>query len=111
MRILVAPDKFKRSLGALQVAGNIAAGLRDVLPDAEVVILPIADGGEGTAEVIARARSGEWVTCTAHDALGRRIEGRYLRTGAGGPAVMEMSEAAGSWRLSPAELDPNRAST
>ena len=111
MRIVVAPDKFKGSLGAREVAENIAAGLRDVIRDAQVTLLPVADGGEGTAEVIGHARGGEWLTCSAHDALGRSIETRYRWIAATATAIMEMSEAAGSWRLAPGELNPNRANT
>jgi glycerate kinase len=111
MRILVAPDKFKGSLRAREVAASIAAGLRDVLPDADITLLPVADGGEGTAVVIAHVRGGEWKTCAAHDAIGRRVEARYFRIAGGGPAVMEMSEAAGMSRLRADELDPGRAST
>jgi glycerate kinase len=111
MRILIAPDKFKNSLGAREVADSIAVGLRDVLPDANIEIMPMADGGEGTASVIAEACGGEWVTCEAHDALGRAITARsaWLRERA--TAVLEMSEAAGLWRLSPNDRDPLRANT
>ena len=49
MRVLVAPDKFKGSLSARQVAENIALGIRDAIPDAQIEIAPVADGGEGTA--------------------------------------------------------------
>ncbi|MDP9004350.1 MAG: glycerate kinase, partial [Verrucomicrobiota bacterium] len=95
MRILVAPDKFKDSLGAREVAESIAAGLRDVLPAATIEIMPMADGGEGTASVIAEARGGEWLTCDAHDALGRAITARSVWLRERETAVMEMSEAAG----------------
>ena len=81
MRVLVAPDKFKGSLSARQVAENIALGIRDVIPDAQIEIAPVADGGEGTAEVICNARSGEWVTCRAHGPLGNPIEARYVWLG------------------------------
>ncbi len=77
MRILIAPDKFKGTLSAREVAENIAAGLREVFPDAKVDIVPMADGGEGTAEVISQALGGSWLTCKAHDPLGREIEARY----------------------------------
>ena len=69
VKILIAPDKFKGSLSAREVAENIALGLRDVLRDAEIAILPMADGGEGTAEVICNALGGSWVKCKAHDPL------------------------------------------
>src|SRR6059058_3466297 len=76
MRILIAPDKFKGSLSARQVAENIALGIGDIIPDAQIEIAPVADGGEGTAEVICNARGGEWVTCRAHGPLGDAIEVR-----------------------------------
>jgi glycerate kinase len=111
MKILIAPDKFKGALGAREVAENIATGLRDVLPDAKIEMVPMADGGEGTAEVICNARGGSWVQCKAHDPLGREIDARYAWIGEEKVAVMEMSEAAGMRRLSENERDPLRATT
>src|SRR5438445_6122944 len=132
MRILIAPDKFKGALNAPEVAESIAAGLREVLPDAEMDVAPMADGGEGTAEVICDALGGSWLKCKAHDPIGREIEARYafiqdhppspsrlhqkvtasqgLRRDRGKLAVMEMSEAAGMGRLSESERDPLGAS-
>jgi glycerate 2-kinase len=109
MRVLVAPDKFKGSLSAEQVAENIALGIRDVIPDAQVEIVPVADGGEGTAEVICNARGGEWVTCHAHGPLGNPIEARYVWLGES--AVIEMSEAAGLRSLKNGVRDILRANT
>ena len=111
MRILIAPDKFKGSLSAREVSDSIAAGLGDVLPDARIDIVPMADGGEGTAEVICDALGGSWLKCKAHDPLGREIEARYAWIDAQKLAVMEMSEAAGMRRLSESERDPLRANT
>jgi glycerate kinase len=111
MKILIAPDKFKGSLSAPEVAENIAAGLRDVLSDAKIDIAPMADGGEGTAEVISGALHGSWVNCKAHDPLSREIEARYSHITERKLAVMEMSEAAGMRRLQQAEYDVDLAST
>jgi glycerate kinase len=111
MRILIAPDKFKGSLNAREVAENIAKGLRDVVQDAKIDIVPMADGGEGTAEVICDARGGSWLHPNAHDPLGRDIDARYAWIQDRKLAVMEMSEAAGMRRLSEKERDPVRAST
>ena len=111
MRILIAPDKFKGSLGAREVAENIATGLRDILPEAKIDIVPMADGGEGTAEVICDALGGSWVNCPAHDPLGREIEARYVCIEEDKLAIMEMSEVAGIRRLSENERDPLRANT
>jgi glycerate kinase len=111
MKILIAPDKFKGSLSAREVADNIAKGLTDILPDAKIDIVPMADGGEGTAEVICDVLGGEWLTTRAHDALGREIDARYSYMVDRRLAVMEMSEAAGMRRLKPEEYDVDLAST
>ena len=111
MKILVAPDKFKGSLSAKEVAENIGRGLRDILQNARIGIMPMADGGEGTAEVIRDALGGEWVTTPAHDPLGREIEASYVHVAAKNLAIMEMSEAAGMRRLKQEEYDVQRAST
>jgi glycerate 2-kinase len=111
MRILIAPDKFKGSLNAREVAENIALGLRDVLHDAQIDIAPMADGGEGTAGVICHALDGSWLKCKAHDPLGREINARYAWIENSKLAVMEMSEAAGMRRLSESERDPFLANT
>jgi len=111
MRILIAPDKFKGSLSAQQVAENIALGIRDVIPDAQIEIAPVADGGEGTAEVICKARGGEWVTCRAHGPLGNPIEARYVWLTENASAVIEMSEAAGLRALKDGVRDVLRANT
>src|SRR5216110_1573812 len=111
MKVLIAPDKFKGALNAREVAENIAKGLRDALPDAEIDIVPMADGGEGTAEAICEARGGSWLKCKAHDPIGREIEARYAWIKDGKLAVLEMSEAAGIRRLSESERDPVYATT
>ena len=111
LRILIAPDKFKGTLSASEVGEAIAAGLREILPEAKIEIVPMADGGEGTAEVISTALSGSWIKCKAHDPLRRQIEARYGWIDKGKIAVMEMSEAAGMRRMQPNELNPEMANT
>src|SRR3979409_1390436 len=111
MRILIAPDKFKGSLNAWQVAENIALGIRDVIPDAQIEIAPVADGGEGTAEVICNARGGEWGTCRAHGPFGSPIEARYVWLSESASVVIEMSEAAGLRALKNGVRDVMRANT
>ncbi len=110
MKILIAPDKFKGSLSAVQAARAIRRGVETALPDAECRELPMADGGEGTAEVLCAAAGGEWLSAPAHDALGRPIEADYAWL-PGAVAVINMSEASGLWRLTAEERDPLRAST
>jgi len=111
MKILVAPDKFKGTLTAREVAQNIAKGLLDILPDAQIELVPMADGGEGTAEAVCDARGCSWLECKAHDPLGREIDARYGWIDQEKLAVMEMSEGAGMRRLSQNERDPIRATT
>jgi glycerate kinase len=111
VRILIAPDKFKGSLSAREVAENIANGLRDVLDDVKIDIVPVADGGEGTAEVICHALHGTWLKCKARDPLGREIDAHYGLIETHKLAVMEMSEAAGMRRLQREEYDVDLAST
>src|SRR5438067_7374889 len=109
MRILIAPDKFKGSLSAQEVSDNIALGVRDAISDAAIEIAPMADGGEGTADAICKARGGKCVTCSAHGPLGDPIEASYVWLGES--AVMEMSEAAGMRRLKNGVRDVLRANT
>jgi glycerate 2-kinase len=111
MKILIAPDKFKGALSAREVAEAIAKGLRDVLPEATIEIVPMADGGEGTAEAISQALGASWNQCQAHDPIGREIEARYGLVKNKSLAVMEMSEAAGMRRLKSGELNPEIATT
>ena len=111
MRFLIAPDKFKGSLSAQEVAENIALGIRDVIQNAEIEIAPMADGGEGTAQAICEARGGKWVTCSAHGPLGDPIEASYVWLEENSSAVMEMSEAAGMRRLRNTVQDVLRANT
>ncbi len=112
MTILIAPDKFKGVQSAREVAENIAAGFREVAPNANIELAPMADGGEGTAEVICDALNGSWHRCGSHDALGRVIEARYASVGEGGGiAIIEMSEAAGMARLGTGRCDIDAAST
>ncbi len=109
MNILLAPDKFKGTLGASRVCELIGAGIREVLPDVKITACPIADGGDGFAEVLARQLGGQWLECRAQDAMGRDLLARYALCG--DTAVMEMSQASGIRLLEHGSLDPWRAST
>jgi glycerate 2-kinase len=111
VRILIAPDKFKGTLSAREVGEAIATGLREILPDAKIDIVPMADGGEGTAEVISQALGASWIVCTAHDPLSREVEAHYGWIEKSKSAMMEMSEVAGMRRLRPNELNPEIATT
>lgn len=107
-RIVIAPDKFKGSLSAADAAVALALGVRDVLPDAEVVLLPLADGGEGT---VAAALGAGYAphTVLVSDALGRPVEATFAARGR--DAVVEVASAAGLAAIELVERRPLEAST
>jgi glycerate kinase len=109
MHILVCPDKFKGSLSAAEAAEAIRLGISRAVPEAICRVAPIADGGEGTAEALIKARGGEWIEAPAHDPLGRSIVAHYGWID--GEAVIDLSAASGLSLLSDNERDPLRAST
>ena len=106
--VLVAPDSFKGTYSAPEVAGAIAAGLRSAGRDARE--LPVADGGEGTMDALVRALGGELRTVTAPDPLGRPIEARYALL-PDGTAVVETAQASGLGLVGEDERDAWDAST
>ena len=95
MRVILAPDKFRGSLTARQVTNAMEEGVRQVWPDAELVALPLADGGEGTAQVLTEATSGTWHTAVVSDPLGRPVEAGFGLSGDGHTAFIEMAAASG----------------
>jgi glycerate kinase len=107
-RALASPASLKGVLSAAAAAAALAEGFRR--SGVEAVELPVADGGEGTAEVLAAALGGEWRAATVPDPLGRRVRARYLLL-PGRSAVVESAEAIGLSLLRPDELDPLRASS
>ncbi len=112
MRILVAPQEFKGTLTAREAAEVMAQALREELPDAELDVLPIADGGPGTVDAVAAAvPEAREVRVPVEDPLGRAVSARFLMMPDGRTAVLEMAEAAGLWRVAPQERDPLNAST
>ena len=110
MKIVLAPDSFKESMTAVQAAEAMKRGFAKVFPDAEYVCVPMADGGEGTAQTLVSALSGEWVHLSVQDPLGRPVEARYGVL-PGGRAVIEMAEAAGIHLVSADERNPLLTST
>jgi glycerate 2-kinase len=110
-RILIAPDKFKGVLNAREVAETIARGFLDVLPETRIDIVPLADGGEGTAQIVCEALHGTTRSCRAHDPLGGEIAAQYAWMDARRLAVIEMSEASGMRRVAGETVDVDLAST
>lgn len=111
MKIVVAPDSFKGALRSPDVAAELASGWKSVRSADEVVCIPLADGGEGTAEALRLATKGQRICVPAHDALMRPLTAEYSMLGDGSTAVMEMATASGIELLAREELDPMTAST
>lgn len=104
MKIVIAPDSFKESLSALQVATAIEAGLREVWPHAAYVKLPVADGGEGTVQAMIDATGGERIVARVTGPLGEPLDAFYGQTGE--LAVIEMAAASGLESVPPARRNP-----
>jgi len=116
MKIIIAPDSFKESLDALAVATCIEAGFRDIFPDAQYIKLPLADGGEGTVDVLLQGLQGEKRFTEVEGPLGTPVTAMWamLNASASHPtktALIEVAEASGLDLLTPEARDPKRAST
>jgi glycerate kinase len=109
--LLIAPDSFKGSLTSVQVARALADGWRRARPEDEILLAPLADGGEGTLEAIAASGGWTWQSAEVRDPLRRRIDARWLLSDDGARAVVEMAEASGLSRLRPEERDPMGATS
>ena len=110
-RVLIAPDSFKGSLSSVEVARALADGWRRGRPGDEVIIAPLADGGEGTLTAIEAGGGWEWQEVPATDPIGRPIRARWLRSTDGDHAVIELAEASGLSLVPRERRDPIRAST
>ena len=106
MKIVIAPDSWKESLSALDVARAIEDGFREIFPTAEYVCLPVADGGEGTVEAMVAASGGRIINVTVCGPLGEPIAAFYGLSGDGKRAIIEMAAASGLERVPPASRNP-----
>jgi len=111
VKVVVAPNAFKGTLTASQAGAAIARGVREVFPDADVVEVPVADGGDGTVEAIVSARRGRYRTARVEGPLGDPVEARYGLIDDGRTAVVELATASGLALISDHRRDPRRAST
>ena len=111
MKVVVAPNSFKGTLTATQAAHAIANGVREAFSDAEIVEVPVADGGEGTAEALVTANGGTYRWANVEGPLGDPVHASYGIIGGGETAVMEMASASGFSLVSAARRDVRRAST
>ncbi|MDI6891989.1 MAG: glycerate kinase [Actinomycetota bacterium] len=116
MRILVAPDKFKGSLSAKDVALSIKRGIKKVLPESETILCPMADGGEGTVEALVTATGGEIVPVQAMGPLGEPVDAHFgILPGAHNlpptTCVIEMAAASGLRLISENKRNPMLTTT
>lgn len=111
MKIVVAPNAFKGTLTAPQAAAAIARGVREVFPQAEVIEVPVADGGDGTMEAIVTAKHGEYRTAVVEGPLGDPVQAHFGLIDSGRSAVVELATASGLTLIPEDRRDPRRAST
>jgi glycerate kinase len=111
VRFLAAPNPFKGSLGAPAAAHAIALGIRDAVPEAEVIEVPVADGGEGTVEALVSAAGGELVGVRVEGPLGDPVEASFGLIDGGRTAVVELASASGLPLLPEGRRDPRFTST
>ncbi|MEI2265723.1 glycerate kinase [Erwinia sp. CGal63] len=106
MKIVIAPDSYKESLSAQQVATQIEQGFREIFPEAHYVKLPVADGGEGTVEAMVAATGGKTVRLNVTGPLGEEVEAFYGLSGDDSCAYIEMAAASGLELVPAARRDP-----
>lgn len=109
-KFLVCPDTFKDALSAREVVHAIVVGIRRVSPDAEIIELPLADGGEGSLEAFKKLPGIETKILSAQDALGREIQSQYLILNQK-TALIELAQTAGLEKLTFNERNPLKTST
>ena len=95
MKTVIAIDSFKGSMTSMEAGNAAAAGVKAVFPDAEIVVRPLADGGEGTVEALTTGMGGRMETALVSDPLGRKISASYGILEKNKTAVIEMAAAAG----------------
>ncbi|MGW4171576.1 glycerate kinase [Streptomyces chartreusis] len=110
-RVVVAPSGFKESLSAQAAADAIAGGVRRVLPEAVLDLIPLVDGGEGTATALAAATGGRLVALPATGPLGERVGTHFALLGSRDTAVVEMAAVAGLSLVPRARRDPGATTT
>jgi glycerate kinase len=111
MKIVVAPNSFKGSLSASQAAAAIARGVRQARPEAEVLEIPVADGGEGTVEALVSARRGTYRSVEVEGPLGDPVQATYGLIDDGRTGVVELASASGLTLIAADQRDPRKTST
>ena len=110
-KIVLAPQGFKESLTGMEIANAMSIGVKRVWPDVETVLVPVADGGDGTLRALVDSSVGEVRVARVEDAIGREIDAEWGALGNGTTAVIEVASAVGLARLAPDEHDVRNSST
>jgi glycerate kinase len=110
-KVVIAPQGFKESRTGMEIARAMEAGVKRVWPQAQTVLVPVADGGDGTLQSLVDVSGGRVETAVVTDPLGRRIEAQWGALGDGVTAVIEMARSSGLALLARDERDPLGAST
>ena len=111
MKIVIAPDSFKESLSAREAAEAVRRGVLRVVPDAQTLLVPMADGGEGTVQSLVDATGGRIEMIAATGPLGESVQARFGILGDGKTAVIEMAAASGLPLVPPEKRDPRITTT
>ena len=111
MKIVIAPQAFKGSLSALNVANAVQKGVRRIFPDAQILTCPVADGGDGTLETLVESSGGKIIETNVADPTGKPIVAQWGAMGDGNTAVIEMARTSGLALLTLEERDPLNATT
>lgn len=111
MKIVIACDSFKGSLTSVEVGEACARGIRHRVPEADIDVVAVGDGGEGTVDALVAGLDGSYATCRVHGPLGRMVEARYGVSGDGRTAIIEMAQASGLPLIPPEDRNPLLTST
>jgi glycerate 2-kinase len=111
VKVVVAPNAFKGSLSASEAAAAIARGVRQAFPDAEVVEIPVADGGDGTVEALVSAHRGEYRSAEVEGPLEDPLQATYGLIEGGRAGVVELASASGLTLIAAERRDPRKTST
>lgn len=111
MKIVIAPDSFKGSISSVEAAISIEKGIKKAFPNAQTILLPIGDGGEGTLETLVSATCGEKISVNVNGPLMQEIEAEYGILGDGKTCVIEMAKASGLSLIPQSELNPLKTTT
>ncbi|NGZ76425.1 glycerate kinase [Saccharibacillus alkalitolerans] len=106
MKFVLAPDSFKESMTAKEAAEAMRSGIKQVFPDAECVMAPMADGGEGTVESLVDYTGGRMIRLRVTGPLGTPVDAEYGLSGDGQTAIIEMASASGIHLVKPQDRDP-----